>query len=134
MSPLKGEVDISGSLSHGLSDAGRRFNYSNGIRGWIVSSRTGVLASWTLRGMKAETSLSGVGVEKGEVLDFVVDSRDDDESDRFTWAPVIEELSEEHPRRWSAEDDFRGPHAEPLDPWAQYAQILLQTNEFAFID
>jgi len=134
ISPLAGKVDISGSLRHGLGDAAERFNYSNGVRGWIISNRAGVLASWTLRGVTAETSLKGVAVEEGEVLDFVVDSRGDDESDRFTWAPVIEEESDENPLRWSAADDFRGPPAEPLDAWAQYAQILMQSNEFSFVD
>ncbi len=139
VSPIEGDVNISGALRHPLGQHGKRFDQSNGIRGWIVSSRTGILASWTLRGVKAETSLSGLAVEKGEVLDFVVDSRDDDESDRFTWAPtieeiVIQEISEEKPRRWSAANDFSGPRPMPLAPWAQYAQILLATNEFAFLD
>ena len=141
VSPFEGKVNITGALSHKLGAFGRRFDSSNGIRGWIVSSRVGTLANWTLRDLKAETSLSGLAVEKGEVLDFVVDSRGDDESDGFSWAPVIEEMlqaeeadSNKQPRRWSAEDDFRGPQAERLDPWAQYAQILLETNEFAFVD
>ena len=138
---MEGEVKVTGTLSHQLGQFGERFDYSNGIRGWIVSSRAGILANWTLRDLKAETSLSGFAVEKGEILDFVVDSRDDDESDGFSWAPVIEEMleaeeagSKKKPRRWSAEDDFRGPEAKPLDPWEQYAQVLLETNEFAFVD
>ena len=141
VSSFEGEVNISGALSHQLGAFGKRFDTSNGIRGWIVSGRTGILASWTLRGLKAETSLSGLAVEKGEILDFVVDSRGDDESDGFRWAPVIEEIlqaeegaSEKQPRRWNAEDDFRGPQAKPLGPWEQYAQVLLETNEFAFVD
>ena len=99
----------------------------------------GILANWTLRDLKAETSLSGLAVEKGEILDFVVDSRGDDESDGFSWAPVIEQIleaeeagSKKKPRRWSAEDDFRGPEAKPLDPWEQYAQVLLETNRVRF--
>ena len=141
VSPFEGKVNITGALSHQLGAFGTRFDSSNGIRGWIVSSRAGILANWTLRDLKAETSLSGLALEKGEILDFVVDSRGDDESDRFRWAPVIEEIlqaeegaSKKEPRRWSAEDDFRGPQAKRLDPWAQYAQILLETNEFAFVD
>ena len=141
VSPFEGEVNITGSLSHQLGQFGKRFDYSNGIRGWIVSSRAGILASWTLRDLKAATSLSGLAVEEGEILDFVVDSRGDDESDGFRWAPVIEEIlqaeegaSKKEPRRWNAEDDFRGPQAKPLDPWEQYVQVLLETNEFAFVD
>ena len=141
VSPLEGKVKISGALSHRLGAFGKRFDTSNGIRGWIVSGRSGILANWTLRDLEAETSLSGLAVEKGEILDFVVDSRDDDESDGFSWAPLIEETleaaaaaSNKEPRRWSAEDDFQGPRAEPLDRWEQYVQVLLETNELAFVD
>ncbi len=141
ISPFEGEVNISGALSHQLGAFGKRFDTSNGIRGWIVSGRSGILANWTLRDLEAETSLSGLAVEKGEILDFVVDSRGDDESDGFRWAPVIKEIlqteedgSEKQPRRWNAEDDFRGPQAKPLDPWEQYVQVLLETNELAFVD
>ena len=28
----------------------------------------------------------------------------------------------------------RGPRPEPLDQWEEYAQILLISNEFAFVD
>jgi hypothetical protein len=38
-------------------------------------------------------------------------------------------------RVWNSEDDFRDPtNAGRLDPWAQLAQALLLTNEFAFVD
>ena len=35
---------------------------------------------------------------------------------------------------WSAAADFRGPAAQPLTAWEQYAQVLLLTNEFSFVD
>ena len=35
---------------------------------------------------------------------------------------------------WSAKNDFTGPSPQPHSVWARYAQVLLETNEFAFID
>ena len=141
VSPVAGKVNISGTLNHEMDQFAERFNHSNGIRGWIVSNRTGALASWTLRDLEARTALNGLSVERGEILDFVVDSRGDYEADSFSWAPIIEEALDEDVaetgrklRRWSAEKDFRGPVPTPLGPWEQYVQVLLETNEFVFLD
>jgi hypothetical protein len=135
-SPIEGELKFSGTLNHALADIGRRYDYSNGIRGWILSSRQGVLGRWTLRGARADTNISGVRVVAGETIDFVVDARDDYESDEFSWAPTIEEIVDEdgESRSWRAADDFRGPQPQPLTSWEQYAQALISTNEFAFVD
>ena len=141
VSPIGGRVSIQGTLNHPMSDQARRFGYSNGIRGWVISGRQGVIATWTIAGMQAATDIERLTVEPGETIDFVVDSRGDYESDDFTWAPVIEEMltldqkhAREKARRWSAADDFRLPQEKPLTPWEQYAQVLLMTNEFAFVD
>jgi hypothetical protein len=37
-------------------------------------------------------------------------------------------------KAWNASADFRGPAARPLGIWERYAQVLLETNEFAFVD
>ena len=134
--PRDATVRIDGRLNHALSNFGRRFDYSNGVRGWIVSSRQGVLAQWTLRGGAAEAAISGVEVRKRETLDFVVDARDDYEADDFTWAPTVAETSGEPESRltWDAAADFAGPADRPLAPWERYAQALLLTNEFLFVD
>jgi hypothetical protein len=78
----------------------------------------------------AETRLSAVAVEKGDILDFIVDGRADPENDGFSWAPTIK--CGDH--TWSAAKDFAAPESRPLTVWARYAQVLLQTNEFAFVD
>ncbi len=124
-----------------MGAAARRFNYSNGVRGWLVSDRKGILASWDVRGFKVEAGIEGLTVEQGEILDFVVDANGDYESDNFRWAPSITQmLSREQteqgmePLVWSAADDFTGPQTEPLTAWERLAQVLLMTNEFAFVD
>ena len=35
--------------------------------------------------------MTGIEVSKGDVIDFVVDGRNDSEADDFTWAPVIKD-------------------------------------------
>lgn len=126
VSPAEGRMSIEGTLRHGQPAV----PYGDGVRGRIVSSRHGELASWSVNGSSAETRLNGVGVEKGDTIDFIVDSRSDPENDGFGWAPVIK-IGD---RTWNAKDDFGGPPARPLSLWARYVQVLLETNEFAFVD
>ncbi len=134
-------VSVQGALKHSMSDQARRFEFSNGVRGWIVSSEQGVLATWKVRGLDVDTGIRNLDVQAGEHLDFVVDALGDYESDSFQWSPEISEvLAQEQrspgieARRWSAKDDFPVPTYEPLRPLERYAQVLLMTNEFAFRD
>lgn len=126
VSPVSGKIGIEGTLRHGQPAV----PYGDGVRGRIVSSRLGELASWSVNGSSAETKLNGIVVETGDVIDFIVDARLDPENDAYGWAPIIKQGD----RTWSAKDDFAGPAPEPLSAWARYAQVLLETNEFAFVD
>ena len=139
--PRAMQVAVSGTLSHRMGSQSRRFNYSNGVRGWIVSSRRGVVANWIVRGYEAETAVKNLDVEEGEHLDFVVDSLEDYEADSFSWAPRIEELLPEdqrsagmEPQAWTADEGFAESVEEEFTALEQYAQVLLMTNEFAFRD
>jgi hypothetical protein len=115
VSPVSGKLSIEGTLRH----AQPAVPYGDGVRGRIVSSRHGELASWSVNGSSAETKLNGIAVEMGDTLEFVVDAREDPENDGFTWAPVIKSGEQ----TWSAKDDFAGPAPEPLSVWARYAQV-----------
>jgi hypothetical protein len=125
-SPIDGTLTIEGTLRHGQPAV----PYGDGVRGRIVSSRHGELASWRVNGSGAETKLDGIKVQRGDVISFIVDAQLDPENDGFRWAPTIKSGS----RTWSAKDDFAGPASESLPVWARYAQVLLETNEFAFVD
>ena len=125
-SPAAGPITIEGTLRHGQPAT----PFGDGVRGRIVSSRHGEVASWVANGTSAETRLAGLKVEAGDTIDFIVDARQDPENDGFTWAPVIRQGD----RTWNAKDDFAGPAARPLGAWERYAQVLFQTNEFAFVD
>src|SRR5262249_43499339 len=87
VSPVAGKIDIEGSLRHDQTD----LPTGDGVHARIVSSRDGELASWTVSGTGAETVVSGIAVDKGDIIDFVVDGRADTENDAFTWAPKIRE-------------------------------------------
>jgi hypothetical protein len=128
VSPVAGKINIEGTLKH----AQTAIPAGDGVHGRIVSSRDGELASWVVNGIQVETALAGIKVEKGDTIDFIVDGRKDIENDPFTWAPRIQLVGSE--TRWEAAKDFRGPAPKPLDAWQRYAQVLLETNEFAFVD
>jgi hypothetical protein len=126
VSPVSGTIGIEGTLRHGQPAV----PFGDGVRARIVSSRRGELASWSVNGSSAETKLNGIPVEKGDTIDFVVDAKLDPENDGFAWDPTIKYREQV----WSAKNDFAGPAAQPLDMWARYAQVLIETNEFAFVD
>jgi hypothetical protein len=126
--PADMTVRIRGSVQHSAS-AG------DGINAVIVSARQGKLGNWTAFNGSARAELDGVKVSAGETIDFVADMGASDNSDSFDWAPEIAEVGGKN-RWWSAAADFSGPREwpKPLDPWLQYAQVLLAANEFSFID
>jgi mono/diheme cytochrome c family protein len=135
-------VNITGTLTLPLDQFERRFGFTNGIRAWILHSRLGVLARHELRPQpgevkdntpapKADTSMNNIELRAGDTIDFIVDSLDDPESDEFTWSPALETKDG---KKFSAALDFQGPASHPLTRWEQLAQVILLTNEFAFID
>ena len=135
--PRDGVVSVSGTLSHEHKEG-------DGIRGRIVSSRAGSLGSWTLHNDKAETKIESLGVKKDDTIDFVVDFNANLNSDDFKWAPVIKSKEQptgassgEYAGEWNGKKDFSGPPEpppKPLSPWEKYAQVLLLSNEFMFVD
>jgi hypothetical protein len=126
VSPVAGVVNVSGSLAHKLGDRAM----GDGVRVRVVHSRKGKLLEEVVKNRTAVVALSEVAVEPGDTLDFVVDCVASPENDSFLWAPEVRLKTE----AWKAADDFRGPDPLALDSWEKYAQVLLETNEFAFVD
>jgi hypothetical protein len=126
VSPVAGQVTIEGTLRHNQGAV----PYGDGVHGRIVSSREGELASWFVNASSADTRLYGVRVRTGDTIDFIVDARRDPENDAYNWIPIIKFADQ----TWNAKNDFAGPPPQKLDIWARYAQVLLGTNEFAFVD
>ena len=126
VSPVDGKVMLTGTLRHSQS----AIPAGDGIRARIVSSSRGELASYTLNDQGAETKITNLKVKKGETIDFIVEPLQDSENDNFNWAVNVQGDQQ----TWSAPEEFAGPKPVPLKTWERYAQVLLLTNEFAFVD
>ena len=121
IAPSNGVFSISGTLAHEGKEG-------DGIRASVFVGGKPV-ASWNLRGQKAETVIEHVSVKAGESVDFVVACGKDSSHDTFKWAPRV--------GSWDAKANFGGPvepPLRPLDAWAALAQVLFFSNEFMFID
>lgn len=127
--PAAGTLKIRGNLQHD-SDQG------DGVRAIVVSGRDGVCGDWTAHNQKASTAVDRVSVEVGETIDFVIDCRTNPGWDSFRWTVTLtlDPSPQNGSARWDSRTDFRGPLPSPLDVWSRYAQALLMTNEFAYID
>ena len=134
--PADGTYAVSGKLSHKESQG-------DGVLGRIVSSRDGELASYTVNRLEAETKIDGIRLKQGDTLDFLVEPRTGPGWDSFAWAPTIRRTDkapvageDNRNTEWSSARDFAGPASAPtgLSPWEEYAHVLLQTNEFVYVD
>jgi hypothetical protein len=124
-----GTFDLQGTLTH-------RPQPGNGVRGRLVSSRHGILGSWTVHHGEALTAVPSIDLEAGDTLDLVVDFQGNILHDEHEWPVVIRRHvsgSPETPKDIVADSrkEFRGP---PADPWLHYVHALLMTNEFVFVD
>jgi hypothetical protein len=128
-------IAIKGTLRHD-SEKG------DGVEAWVVQSGVGELGSWIVQHGKQDTAFAHIDVIKGATVDFIVDCRANPEFDTFNWAPAISAVNAEKDAlagltiEWDARQDFSGPKAptQPLDAWGRLAQVLLMSNEFAFLD
>lgn len=121
-----GEIKIAGRLKH-ANEPG------DGVQLSIVSSRQGTLGKWSAHNKTVAAIIEKTTVEAGEQIDFVVAPGATSNHDSYDFLPRIETLGSER-RSWDAAKDFHGPLPRPLDPLETLAQILLDTNEFLFID
>jgi hypothetical protein len=137
IAPRDGVIAINGVLKHDSENG-------DGVRGWVVSSRLGMVGDWTVLHGKENTSVEKIDVKKGDTIDFIVDCRGGPDSDSFSWAPRIQLASPQPesdaysslPKTWDAKEDFSGPKeaSKPLNAWEKVAQVLLLSNEMMFVD
>jgi mono/diheme cytochrome c family protein len=132
--PYDAEVAIAGRLKHPGEQG-------DGVLGRIICSRSGQLGEWDAFHADKETKVERVKVRRGDTLDFVVEPKADENTDGFDWSPEITVLGvaapdDPSPRVWNASRDFGGATAPPppLPNWAQFAQAILASNEFVFVD
>jgi hypothetical protein len=108
----------------------------DGIRGFVVSSLQGNLASAELHKANQDLNLEDLKVKQGETLDFLVDIRNGLNSDQFIWKVEIHpaEGSVDSPMKWLSHKDFILETRPPMNAWEQLAHALLCSNEFQFVD
>lgn len=133
IAPVDGLARISGKLRHDNAQG-------DGVRARLVAQTGGLLAEWRAHNSATATTQTEIPVRAGEALDFIVDCVGSPDFDSFTWSPVVrfEPRAKVSLARveWNAEADFGPPKpvVPPLTPLEQFAQVLLLSNEFAFVD
>ena len=133
--PIAGTIVIEGTLQHDSKEG-------DGVRGRIVSSRGGLLGEWSAHHGSKPVSVARLEVSAGETIDFAVDCVGSEGFDSYAWAPVVRysagDLDALTQTEFRADKDFSGPAGgkspAPLSAWEQYAQVLLLSNELAFVD
>lgn len=123
VAPQDCTVNIRGMLSHEPTQG-------NGVNSKVISSRGGILGSWTVHHSKTETNIPGISVKAGDTIDFVSDFNSEIAYDQHKWSVLIE-TTEKAPTKWDSVKQFSGPKN---SAWVNFAHALLMTNEFMFID
>jgi hypothetical protein len=102
--PVSGTVSIRGTLHHPSENG-------DGVRGRIVSSREGMLASWTAKTLSVDTPVASASLGAGDTLDFLVDCNENVTSDSFHWTAVIElkDATGQVLKTWDTAAGFHGP-------------------------
>ncbi len=124
-SPVDGEVIVEGMLAHD-TDMG------DGVRARAVFQGR-VLGEWLVKNSQIAAHSQPLQVRRGDVIDLIVDCRESTSHDSYSWKPTIRQTQGGN-HVWIAEKEFHGPTAKGLSPWEMLAQVLLLTNEMAFVD
>lgn len=104
----------------------------DGVRGFIVSSRQGLLQQVKNHQQPTDMNVAEIQIQQGETIDFVVDIDQQLNSDQFLWDITI--TDSEGKIEWNSQNDFPAKSVPQLNGWEQLAHALLCTNEFMFVD
>ncbi len=106
---------------------------SDGVRARVFSSRGGLLKEVVVAGgASGAVALAEVELAAGESLDFIADNFRTSNSDGFGWSPVIKDALTGEVISSAAGEFGRKPDRQSA--LSTFAQVLLQSNEFAFAD
>ncbi len=124
--PFDVTISVEGELARS-SDKG------DPVRGRIVKNSSTLLKEAVCEPAKsAATDLTTIPMAKGDTLDFYVDCFGNTSFDSYSWAPIIRNVDAVG-EKWDYNEQFSGP-SRPATVWEMYAQALLATNEFMFVD
>ena len=134
ISPVNSTISMVGELYH-YSSVG------DGIKAYMISSREGIIWEGEVQDDMILTEFNDRSIQIGDTVDLVVVSNGESAEDRFRWHPRLflsAEDATQYPKQdWLTRFDYEGPPPKlpkPLAAWEQYAQVLLMTNEFLFLD
>jgi cytochrome c553 len=106
---------------------------SDGVRARIVSARRGLLKEVVVPGGATGAVLvTEVELLAGETVDFIADQFLGTNSDGFSWSPTIKDAKTGEVISSAAGEFGRKPDRQSA--LSTFAQVLLQSNEFAFAD
>lgn len=123
-------IDVSGDIFR----EGHVLNNGDGLTGRIIASGQGTVLQHVIPNpsTKQPMTVKGIAVSEGDTIDFVVEPNANNAYDSYRWVPEIRNAADPQ-ERWNYTAQFTGP-ADLADPWEAYAQALLGTNEFLFVD
>jgi len=134
--PAAGTIRIRSNASH-------EHPQGDGVRGVLLSSRSGIVQSNVLFNSQARFDVEQLEVQAGDTIDFVVELHGTLSYEDLTWAPTItwtassigpEGADGSTNIEWDADRDFRTDDSGVLNPWEQLAQVLIFSNECMFLD
>ncbi|HEX3601295.1 MAG TPA: PSD1 and planctomycete cytochrome C domain-containing protein, partial [Lacipirellulaceae bacterium] len=82
VAPAAGQVRIEGLLAHPAEPG-------DGVRGRIIATHGGIMGSWDVHHGELVTNPPQFVVDKGDAIDFIVDSRANTDSDTFNWTATL---------------------------------------------
>jgi hypothetical protein len=104
-----------------------------GVRGFLVSSKSGLIKTAKVHHGQAELSAGALDLQAGDTLDFVVDIGSKLSHNQFLWRATIT-AEGDSALVFDSVRDFENQNQTRLTPWEQLAQVLLSANEFVFVD
>lgn len=111
-----GTLSITGKLQHGTKNG-------NGVKGLILSSRSGLAGKWIAYNGMAETKVTSLAVQRGDHVDFIADCNGNVTSDSFSWDVHLTLAREKGPAfKWNSATEFHGPQTRPAPKQSLPAQ------------
>jgi hypothetical protein len=125
--PATGTVTITGKLHHGSPNG-------DGVRGRIVSSRSGLLGEWIAQKGEAATNVKEIPVQAGDSIDFITDCRRDHNSDSFSWTATVSLTAPggKAVGAWKSDQGFHGPVPSSPSAIARLPERIVRAWELAY--
>ncbi|HEY3900909.1 MAG TPA: PSD1 and planctomycete cytochrome C domain-containing protein [Chthoniobacter sp.] len=138
IAPLDGTVRIEGTLFATTANSAAGVRARLELRHGTTAPQA--VSSWKALKEGVATNVAQVEVHAGDTLDFIV-LAGGKVPETYNWAPSVHLLNvagdkpEKH--NWDAHSEFAGPPPPPpkgMTAWEKYAQALMLTNEFIYVN